>query len=82
LIKEILVQTGSVEGIAAPAMRQRQPGGSADIRLADLASTTPGGMSGCSPRGHDVCSHTVNLERATYPGNGRQLLIAQPYRRQ
>jgi hypothetical protein len=82
LIKEILVQAGSIEGIATPPMRQREPSRCPDVRFGDLAAAMPCGMGSRSTRGHDVCPHAVDLERATNPGDSCQLPIAQAYRRQ
>ena len=82
LIKEILIQAGSIERIATSPMRQREPGCRADVEFGDLAAAVPCGMGGRCARSHDVGPHAVDLERATHPGDGRQLLIAQAYRRQ
>jgi hypothetical protein len=82
LIKEFFVQAGCIEGIAATPMWQRQPGGRADIGLGDLMAALPCGMRGGGPRGHNVGAHAVDLERATHPGNGRQLPITEMYRRE
>ena len=82
LIKELLVQAWSVEGVAAPPMRQRQPGRCANVRFCDVAATMPGGMSSSRSRSHYVCPHAVHIESRTHFGNGRQLLIIEAYRRQ
>ena len=82
LIKEILIQAGSIEWIATPPMRQREPGRRADVRFGDLAAAVPCGMGSRRSCGHDVCPHAVDLECATHPRDSRQLPIAQAYRGQ
>jgi hypothetical protein len=81
-IKEILIQAGRIEGIAASSMRQRQPGRRPDVGLGDLATALPSGMGSCRSGSHNVCTHAVDLKRRADSGDGRQLSITEAYRRQ
>jgi hypothetical protein len=80
-IKKILIEAGRIEGIAATAMRQRQPGRGPDIRRGDFTTTLPRRVSSRCSCGHDIGSHAVDLESATDSGDRGQLPIIQLYRR-
>ena len=62
-------------------MRQRQPGRCANIRCGDVAATMPGGMSS-RRRAVTMSARMPSTSKAAHPGNGRQFLIIEAYRRQ
>ena len=77
LLEGVVVDPGGVEGIATPPVRQREPGGGADIVAGDFGASVPGGQRDRGARGDEVAAHPVDLERRADGGDLTQGCVAQ-----
>ncbi len=77
LLELVFGHAGFVEGVAAAAVRQREPGRRFDVRLGDRLGSAPrdGGA-----RQHQVCAHAVDVEGRAQRGDPAQLGIREDHR--
>ena len=66
IVEGLLVQAGGVEGVAAAAVRQGQPGRGADVLLGHHVAAGPGGQRDRGPGGDQVGTHAVHAERPAH----------------
>ena len=83
LVEQVLVEPGSVERVAAAAVRQRQHGRPPDVRAGHLVATLPGGVRDRGAGRDDVGAQPVDLEGRAHLGDleQRRLATAAPCRR-
>ena len=77
LVEGLLVQAGGVEGVAAAAVRQGQPGRGADVLLGHRVAAVPGGQGDRGPGGDQVGTHAVHAERAAHRADLAQRGVRQ-----
>ena len=82
VVERLLVQAGRVERVAAAAVRQREPGGLADVLGGDLVAAVPGGQRDRGPGGDEVGAQAVDVEGRADGGDLAQRAIGQPHLRQ
>ena len=77
VVELLLVQAGSVEGIASTTVRQGEPGGDPHIRGLDRRPALPGGVRDGGAGGDDVGAHAVDVERGAHGGDLQKRSVRQ-----
>jgi len=76
-VEQVLVEAGGVERVAPAPVRQREPGGDADVVTRHVGATLPCGMGARGAGRDEVGAHPVDVEAGADGSNLGQRPLAQ-----